>query len=76
MLKLNASPIALVGSQVADWKTNVLLGKGEYFIAEADEYQNKLQYYNPWSVILASVDWDHPDFFVNFSSYKDVFQSL
>lgn len=76
MLKLNASPIALVGSQVADWKTNVLLGKGEYFIAEADEYQNKLQYYNPWSVILASVDWDHPDFFVNFSSYKDVFREF
>ena len=73
MAKLGVSPTALVGSEVVDWKTNVFLGKGEYFIAEADEYQNKLQYYNPWSVILTSVDWDHPDFFVNFSSYKDVF---
>lgn len=66
-------PGAIVGSKVIDWKTSVLSGSGDYFVAEADEYQNKLQYYQPWSAILTSVDWDHPDFFPDFESYKKVF---
>ena len=69
-------PSALVGSNVIGWNSNVMLGKGEYFVAEADEYQNKLQYYNPWSAILTSVDWDHPDFFPDFAGYKKVFRDF
>ena len=76
---LNAAgldPGALVGSNVIGWNSNVMLGKGEYFVAEADEYQNKLQYYNPWSAILTSVDFDHPDFFPDFAGYKNVFKEF
>lgn len=69
-------PTVLVGSNVIDWESNVLTGQGEYFAAEADEYQNKLIYYNPWSVILTSVDFDHPDFFPNFSEYKQAFRDF
>lgn len=69
-------PSAIVGSQVIDWQGSALSGDGEYFIAEADEYQNKLRFYQPWSVILTSVDWDHPDFFPDFGTYKDVFKSF
>lgn len=69
-------PSAIVGSQVISWRGSALSGKGEYFVAEADEYQNKLMYYDPWSVILTSVDWDHPDFFPDFSEYKKVFKSF
>ncbi len=66
-------PSAVVGSQVISWQGSALSGNGEYFVAEADEYQNKLQYYKPWSAILTSVDWDHPDFFPDFVAYKKVF---
>ncbi len=69
-------PLALVGSQVEKWKSSVLTGKGNYFIAEADEYQNKLHYYNPWAVILTNCDFDHPDFFRNFEDYKNAFRDF
>lgn len=69
-------PSAIVGSQVISWQGSALAGKGEYFVAEADEYQNKLRYYQPWSVILTSVDWDHPDFFPDFVEYKKVFKQF
>jgi len=69
-------PNVLVGSQVIDWKSGVLSGKGEYFVAEADEYQNKLRFYDPWAVILTSIDWDHPDFFPDAASYREVFQKF
>lgn len=69
-------PSAIVGSQVIAWQGSALAGKGEYFIAESDEYQNKLRFYQPWSVILTSVDWDHPDFFPDAESYKKVFKEF
>jgi UDP-N-acetylmuramate--alanine ligase len=69
-------PSAIVGSQVSLWKGSALAGKGEYFVAESDEYQNKLKHYNPWSVILTSLDWDHPDFFPDFEAYKNVFRDF
>lgn len=66
-------PSALVGSKVIGWDSNVLVGNGEYFVAESDEYQNKLQYYAPWSALLTSIDWDHPDFFPDSKVYLQVF---
>ena len=74
--KAGLDPGAVIGSQVMDWDSSVLSGVGEYFVAETDEYQNKLQYYNPWSAILTSVDWDHPDFFPNVASYKKAFKDF
>ena len=66
-------PIAVVGSVANNWKSNALSGRGKYFVVEADEYQNKLQYLNPLAVILTNVDWDHPDYFPTKESYKKVF---
>lgn len=66
-------PSAIVGSKVIEWNSSVLKGKGNFFVAEADEYQNKLEHYNPWAVVLTSIDWDHPDFFPTFDDYKNAF---
>jgi UDP-N-acetylmuramate--alanine ligase len=71
-----ADPASLVGSKVLQWGGGSLSGSGKFFIAEADEYQNKFQYYNPWAVVLTSVDWDHPDYFPTFEKYKEVFSQF
>lgn len=76
LLVAGVDPSAIVGSRVIDWGGSSLSGKGEYFVAESDEYQNKLRFYDPWSAILTSVDWDHPDFFPDFVSYKKVFKDF
>ncbi len=66
-------PLALVGSHILSWKGNALTGSGEYFVLEADEYQDKLAEYTPFGVLLTSIDWDHPDFFPNIESYEAAF---
>lgn len=71
-----SDPAAVIGSKVANWGGNALLGSGEYFIAETDEYQNKLDLYFPKGVILTSCDFDHPDFFKTFDDYKKVFKDF
>lgn len=69
-------PSAIIGSRVRNWEGNALAGSGEYFVLEADEYQDKLRFYQPFAVILTSVDWDHPDFFPDVESYKNTFKEF
>lgn len=69
-------PLAIVGSRILSWRGNALSGTGEFFVLEADEYQNKLAAYTPFGVILTSVDWDHPDFFPDRESYERVFRDF
>ncbi|HPN96260.1 MAG TPA: UDP-N-acetylmuramate--L-alanine ligase [Candidatus Moranbacteria bacterium] len=71
-----ADPSAVIGSKVSNWGGNALAGKGEYFVAETDEYQNKLDLYHPKGVIFTSCDWDHPDYFQNFEEYKKAFENF
>ncbi len=66
-------PSAIVGSRIMSWGGNALSGQGDYLVIEADEYQNKLAHYDPFAVILTSIDFDHPDFFEDMASYERVF---
>lgn len=66
-------PSAVIGSKVINWDSSALSGKGEYFVIEADEFQNKLKLYEPKAAILTSVDWDHPDTFPTPADYKKAF---
>ncbi len=66
-------PRAIVGSQIVGWQGNARTGHGDIMVLEADEYQNKLRYYEPFGVIITSVDYDHPDFFPTPDAYKQAF---
>lgn len=67
------NPTALIGAPVAGWEANARAGGDEIFVLEADEYQNKLQYYDATHAVITSVDYDHPDVFRNLESYQQVF---
>ena len=73
---LGKDPSAIVGSRIMNWSGSALSGAGDYLVIEADEYQNKLVHYDPFAVILTSVDWDHPDFFPDRESYEQVFSEF
>lgn len=69
-------PNVLVGSRVPQFGGASLAGKSDYFVAEVDEYQNKLQYFQPKGVILNNIDYDHPDFFPTKQDYENVFSEF
>jgi UDP-N-acetylmuramate--alanine ligase len=73
---MGEDPSALIGSKIASWGGSALVGKGKYFVLEADEYQNKLAHYLPFSAILTSVDYDHPDFFPTEEAYQETFKQF
>ncbi|MFZ2975800.1 MAG: UDP-N-acetylmuramate--L-alanine ligase [Candidatus Moraniibacteriota bacterium] len=74
--KIGTDPSAIIGSKVIDWGGNALVGKGEFFVAETDEFQNKLRLYDPKAVILTNLDFDHPDTFPTFQEYKQAFSDF
>jgi UDP-N-acetylmuramate--alanine ligase len=71
--KAGKAPNVLVGSNVPQFKGSGIQGKSKLFIAEADEYGNKLQYLNAHGIVLNNIDYDHPDFFKTEADYVKVF---
>ncbi|OGF74402.1 hypothetical protein A2Y47_02245 [Candidatus Giovannonibacteria bacterium RIFCSPLOWO2_12_43_8] len=73
-------PCVLTGDMVKAWESSVRLptgqaggGKGDYFIVEGDEYQEKFKYFSPVGIIIPSLDYDHPDYFKDKESYQKAF---
>ena len=73
LLEAGFRPNVIVGSIVPQFKGGSLVGGSDYFVAEVDEYQNKLRYFNPRAVLLNNIDYDHPDFFLSREDYEKVF---
>lgn len=71
--KANKKPNVLVGSRVPQFGGSGLSGKSKYFVAEVDEYKNKLQYCSPQGVVLNNIEFDHPDYFKDQAAYTKVF---
>lgn len=41
------------------------VGQGDWFVVEADEYAGNFDAYRPDVVALTTIEWDHPDVFVD-----------
>lgn len=71
--KAGLEPNVLVGARVPQFKGSAISGKSKLFVAEADEYGNKLRYFSPQGVLLNNIDYDHPDYFKTKKAYFQVF---
>jgi UDP-N-acetylmuramate--alanine ligase len=66
-------PTVEVGAVVTDWSSNLRVGKGRYFINEADEFNYNFLNYHPRVVALTAVEFDHPEFFEDYTAIRDAF---
>lgn len=74
IMQKKGQTVTLTGT-VADQLKNKVTNP-RYFVFEADEYQNKFQYYHPSYLILTNIDFDHPDYFKNKKHYFQIFQAF
>jgi UDP-N-acetylmuramate: L-alanyl-gamma-D-glutamyl-meso-diaminopimelate ligase len=81
--KLGLDPTYLVGGVLKQTGLNFRKGKGIYAVIEGDEYpasffdkEPKFLYYNPYAVILTSLEYDHADVYPDIESLKGVFKNL
>lgn len=62
-------PTCEVGANLLDWeRKNYRIGKGKYFICEADEFRDKFLLYKPDIAVVTSVEMDHPEYFRDFEA--------
>lgn len=67
-------PSVLAGDIVKNWGSSVRVGKGEHFVVEGDEYQEKFRLFKPAGIVIPALDWDHPDYFPTKETYLKSFE--
>ncbi len=77
------SPGLFCGGILKELGVNYGLGKGEFVVIEGDEYDTcffdkspKFLHYEPFSVLLTSVEFDHADLYRSFEDVKGAFRKL
>jgi UDP-N-acetylmuramate--alanine ligase len=74
--KSGLDPTIVIGSKVADFNGNAVVGKSKYFVFEACEYKRAFLNYYPKIIILNNVELDHTDYYKNLEDYKSAFEEF
>ncbi|BCA95801.1 UDP-N-acetylmuramate--L-alanyl-gamma-D-glutamyl-meso-2,6-diaminoheptandioate ligase [Legionella antarctica] len=77
------NPGFLIGGVATDFNTSACLGKGEWFVIEADEYDSaffdkrpKFMHYRPQIAILNNLEFDHADIYSDLPAIQQQFHYL
>ena len=76
-------PSCLIGGVSKNLGANYRLGRGKYFVIEADEYDSaffekvpKFIFYRPRHLVLTSLEFDHADIYENLNEIERWFRCL
>jgi UDP-N-acetylmuramate--alanine ligase len=69
-------PTIVVGGQVHILGTNARLGKGDYLVAEADEYDRSFLALTPVVAVITNVEADHLDTYRDLDDILDTFSTF
>lgn len=69
-------PTIVVGGQVHILGTNARLGKGEYLVAEADEYDRSFLELTPVVAVITNIEADHLDTYRDLADIVDAFTTF
>ena len=77
------NPGFLIGGVATDFNTSACLGKGEWFVIEADEYDSaffdkrpKFMHYRPQIAVLNNLEFDHADIYSDLAAIQQQFHYL
>lgn len=69
-------PTVEAGTTFKNWAGGYRIGNSNYFICEADEFNNNFLNYSPSIAIINNVEMDHPEFFKDITEVKDSFKNF
>ena len=69
-------PSVIVGSILKEYKSNLVVGKGDYFVVEACEYKRSFLNINPTILIITNIEPDHLDYYKDIEDIKNAFGQL
>ncbi|MBO8159323.1 UDP-N-acetylmuramate--L-alanine ligase [Thermosyntropha sp.] len=71
--KCGLDPTFIVGGELQDNHMNAKLGKGEYFIVEADESDASFLEILPYIAVVTNIEDDHLDYYKSLENIKKAF---
>jgi UDP-N-acetylmuramate--alanine ligase len=74
LIKSSLNPSYAVGGILKENNGNAKLGKGEYFVAEADESDGTFLKYSPYGAIVTNIGSDHLDYYGTKERLLDFFK--
>lgn len=69
-------PIVEAGTIYKPWGSGYHLSNSEYFVCEADEFNNNFLNYSASIIVINNIEMDHPEFFKDFEDFKDSFKKF
>jgi len=76
LTEMGLDPSFIAGGVVNQLARNAHAGKGDYFVIEADEYDNMFLGLAPKIALVTNVEHDHPDCFPTPQDYRTAFKSF
>jgi UDP-N-acetylmuramate--alanine ligase len=73
---LGEDPTALVGGELNDIGSNVVFGREDLIVAEADESDRSFLQLRPRAAIVTNVEFDHPDFYASLDDVVETFSKF
>ncbi len=67
-------PTCEIGAIVPAFGSNYRIGQSQFFVNEADEFNNNFWHYHPRLVVVTSIEFEHPEFFANYAEYLASFE--
>ena len=68
------NPTCEIGAVVPRFGANYRLGKSEYAVNEADEFNHNFWHYHPRLVVVKALEFEHPEFFANYEAFLAAFE--
>jgi len=69
-------PTVEVGALVDKWSSSIRQGNSDYFVCEADEFNNNFLNYHPGFILINNIEMDHPEFFKDEEEFSQAFANF
>jgi UDP-N-acetylmuramate--alanine ligase len=76
LLSAKMDPTIVIGGRLDLIKSNAALGKGEWFVAEADESDGSFLRLSPEIAVVTNIDNDHLDHYRDFKHLESTFEEF
>jgi len=76
LIEAGLNPSVAIGGILKNTGNNACWGKGELFVAEADESDGSFLFYRPKYSIVTNIDREHLDYYGDFQSEVDAFEKF
>ena len=70
------NPTVLLGAIHPKWQANYRIGEGQYFVIEADEFNDNFLHFKPDITVVTNIEMDHPEYFKDFEAVKKSFKKF